>query len=111
MKQRINYILLLIGGFGLSFKAFNQIPNSDSLQKVILESVKKGFDKRAFSNSFFDTSKLFSGKSPLDLDKIFKQVDKELGIAKSKGDINKMGDGYHHLSTLDSLRGNYKGAY
>src|ERR1700741_4904446 len=112
MKPGIHYILVLITAGSLSFNGFGQV-NNDSLQKVILESVQKGFNKGkgVLSDSFFDSLKMFSGKSPVNLDEMFKELDKELRMAKSKGDIDKLGDGYYNLSALDSMRGNYRGAY
>jgi C4-dicarboxylate-specific signal transduction histidine kinase len=83
----------------------------DSLQKKILESVKQGLSKGTFSDSFLDSSKLFSDKSPVNLDRMFKELNKGLSIAKSQGDISRMGHGYYSLSALDSMRRNYKGAY
>jgi two-component system, NtrC family, sensor kinase len=110
MKFKLSYILLVITISGLSSKAFGQI-DVDSLQKTILESIKQGLDNKAFSNPYFDTSKMFKGKSPVNLDKLFKQLDIDLKAAKLEGDIDKVEDGYRHLSKVDSMRGNYKGAY
>jgi len=103
--------MVLVTVLGLSFNASAQVPNVDSLEKTILESVRKGLEKGKVSNSYFDTSKFFKGKSPVDLDRLFKEIDKDVRIAESKGDIDKAEDGYHDLSKLDSMRGNYKGAY
>jgi len=111
MKAESYYIMVLITVFGFSFKASAQVPNVDSLQKAILESVQKGLKNGNVSDSYFDTSKLFKGQSPVDLDRLFKEIGKEVRIAESKGDIDKAEDGYRHLSKLDSMRGNYKGAY
>jgi len=114
MKQKQRCILILLLVLDLSFNAFSQVPavpDVDSLQKSILESVRKSLDSKTFSHPYFDTSKIFGGKSPVDLDKIFKEIDKDLRLAKLQGDIDKVENGYHHLSKLDSIRGNYKGAY
>lgn len=110
MKLKIPYLLLLIVACSLSFVSFGQI-DVDSLQKTILESIEKGLDKKTLANPYFDTSQIFKGKYPVDLDKIFKDLDRDLKIAKSKGDIDEVEDGYRHLSKIDSMRGNYKGAY
>ena len=111
MKQRTYKILVLIIVSGWTFSAFSQIPNVDSLQKTILESVRKGLDKETFSHSYLDTSKIQKGNSPVDLDRLFKEIDKEVSMAKSRGEFDKVEGGYHDLSKLDSMRGNYKGAY
>ena len=111
MKAKLYYILVLITASGLSFNSFSQVPDIDSLQKKILESVRQGLDKEAFSNPYFDTSKIFSGKSPVNLDQLFRDINKDLKAARSEGDIDKLEKGYHHLSTLDNMRGNYRGAY
>jgi len=111
MKQRLCHILVSITVSGLTFNAFGQIPNVDSLQKTILESVRKGLDKETFSHSYLDTSKIQKGNSPVDLDRLFKEIDKEVSKAKSRGEFDKVEGGYHDLSKLDSMRGNYKGAY
>ena len=111
MKQGKCHLWILIAAVGLSLNASGQVPDVDSLQKAILESVKKSLDNKALTNPYFDTSKIFKGKSPVDLDKIFREINKDLRLAKSHGDIDKVENGYHHLSKLDSLRGNYKGAY
>src|SRR5689334_21005073 len=111
MKTKLCCILtVMISVSGFSFNAFSQL-NMDSLQKKIMESVRQSLDNGKISNSYFDTSKIFKGKSPVDLTQLFKEIDKDLKIAKSKGDIDKVENSYHHLSKLDSMRGNYKGAY
>src|SRR5215813_3171198 len=102
MKQRSYHMIVLITVFGFSLNAFGQVPNVDSLEKTILESVKKGLKQGNVPDSYFDTSKIFKGKSPVDLDRLFKELDKEVRIAESKGDIDKVEDGYHDLSKLDS---------
>lgn len=102
--------MILIIASGVSLNAYSQV-NIDSLEKSILESVK-GLDDDLFTGPYFDTSKLFSGKKlPLNLDEMFRQLDKRLRTAKLQGKIEEVEDGYRGLSRLDSMRGNYKGAY
>ena len=48
---------------------------------------------------------------PLDFKKLFDGINKEIAAARSAGDIGNVSKGYGKLSTLDSVRGNYKGAY
>ena len=110
MRTGLYYIIVLIIAFGNPSKAFCQI-NIDSLQKKILESVQQKLDKGGVSKSFFDTSKFSLGNFTTNLDQIFKEVNKSVAKAKSMGDINKLRGGYYNLSTLDSMRGNYRGAY
>ncbi|HYK44825.1 MAG TPA: ATP-binding protein [Parafilimonas sp.] len=105
------YLLLaFIIALGYSFKSFGQI-NGDSLKNEILKSVQQDFSNPTNGNLFFDTSKLFSGESPVHLDKMFEELNKEIEKAKSMGDIQKVRGRYYDLSKLDSVRGNYKGAY
>jgi signal transduction histidine kinase len=111
MKTKLYGLFFCIITLSLSVKVFSQVPDIDSLQKKIMESVRKGLDKHKYYNSYFDTSKIFRGKSPVDLNKLFKDIDKDIDMARSHGDIDKLGRGYRHLSTIDSMRGNYKGAY
>ena len=104
------FLLALVIGLSYSFKSFGQI-NGDSLKNEILKSVQQDFGKATNVNPFFDTSKLFSGESPVHLDKMFEELNKEIEKAKSIGDINKVRGRYYDLSKLDSFRGNYRGAY
>ena len=99
---------MLVSGY--SFKAFSQI-NADSLEKEILKSVPQKPGKGYNTDAFFDTSKMFPGGHPVNLDKMFEELNKELESAKFMGDINKVKGGYYDLSKLDSVRGNYTGAY
>ena len=110
MKLKLHFIPILILASVCSFGALGQI-NIDSLQKTILKSLQQKFDKEGAPRSFFDTSKIFSGKNPVNLGQIFKEVNKTLATAKLMGDTGKLRSGYYSLSTLDSMRGNYKGAY
>jgi len=104
------FLLALVIGLSYSFKSFGQI-NGDSLKDEILKSVQQELGKARHTDSFFDTSKLFSGESPVHLDKMFEELNKEIEKAKSMGDINKVRGRYYDLSKLDSVRGNYRGAY
>ncbi len=108
--RRLFFILLFIITSGYSLKTFSQF-NSDSLQKEILKSIQQKYGKEEKIGSYFDSSKLFLNNLSGNLDKIFEQVNKEVSAAKSMGDVNRMKGGYFNLSTLDSMRGNYKGAY
>ncbi len=96
---------------GYSFKALSQIPDIDSLQKTILKSVQQKLDKEGISKSLFDTLKMFPGKLPGNLNQLLKEVNQDMAKAKAMGDIKKLRGGYYNLSALDSIRGNYKGAY
>jgi signal transduction histidine kinase len=106
MRQKLYFILVLAIASCYSFKTFGQI-NTDSLEKKILESVQNG----KISNWLFDTSKSFLNKLPGNLDKILEEVKEQVATAKSLGDVSKLKGGYYKLSTLDSMRGNYKSAY
>ncbi|HYJ64736.1 MAG TPA: hypothetical protein VEV62_13395, partial [Parafilimonas sp.] len=108
--RRLFFALVLIIISGYSVKTFSQI-NADSLQKEILKSIQQKYGKREKMDSYFDSSKLFLNNLSGNLDKIFEQVNKEVSAAKSMGDVSKMKGGYYNLSALDSMRGNYKGAY
>jgi signal transduction histidine kinase len=107
--KRLYFILALIIASAYSFKAFSQI-NTDSLEKAILNSVQK-YGKEKDYNSYYDSSRSFLNNLSGNLDKIMQEVNKSVEAAKSKGDIDKLSGGYHNLSSLDSMRGNYKGAY
>jgi len=108
--RRLFFALVLIIISGYSVKTFSQI-NADSLQKEILKSIQQKYGKGEKMDSYFDSSKLFLNNLSGNLDKIFEQVNKEVSAAKSMGDVSKMKGGYYNLSALDSMRGNYKGAY
>jgi signal transduction histidine kinase len=107
--KRLYFILALIIISGYSFKSFSQI-NTDSLEKAIINSVQK-YSKGKDYNSYYDSSQSFLNSFSGNLDKIMQEVNKTVEAAKSKGDIDKLSGGYHNLSSLDSMRGNYKGAY
>ncbi len=107
--KRLYFILVLIIACGFSFKTFSQI-NVDSLQKEILKSVQQ-YAKGKKYNTHFDSSNFFLKDLPGNLDSIFKAVNKTVAKAKSMGDIDEVKGGYYNLSAIDSIRGNYKGAY
>ena len=111
MKKKLNQVVLFLFALTFCFYAHAQVEGLDSLEKKILESVQKGLNKKGAAGYFMDTGDIFKMKMPVDLGAIFKQVDKSLSMAKSLGDMNKIRGGYYKLSTLDSMRGNYKGAY
>src|ERR1041385_4483535 len=108
--RSLYFLFALIFSLSYSLNGFGQI-NGDSLKNEILKSVQQDFNNPTNSNLFFDTSKLFSGESPVHLDKMFEELNKEIEKAKSMGDIQKVRGRYYDLSKLDSVRGNYKGAY
>jgi two-component system, NtrC family, sensor kinase len=108
--RRLFFALVLIIISGYTVKTFSQI-KADSLQKEILKSIQQKYGKGEKMDSYFDSSKLFLNNLSGNLDKIFEQVNKEVSAAKSMGDVSKMKGGYYNLSALDSMRGNYKGAY
>jgi two-component system, NtrC family, sensor kinase len=111
MKKIIYKITLLSLILGYSFSANAQVPGVDSLQNKILQSVQKMLKEKGVSKYYNDTNYLPNGKSPGDLTLIFKEMNKNISMAKSMGDIGKVRGGYFKLSTIDSMRGNYKGAY
>jgi two-component system, NtrC family, sensor kinase len=110
MKPGINYLLVLITAVTLSFNALGQA-NNDSIQKIILESIRQGVGKQQIPAYVFDTLDRLSGGFGDNLAQLLKDINKEVEQAKSTGDISKLEGGYRTLFTLDSMRGNYKGAY
>ena len=110
MREKLLYIFILIITWGCSCKTFGQV-NMDSLEKKILNSVQKQLDESGASKYIPDSAKIFSGKHPAELDQLFKEFNKGIEVAKSMGDIKKLTGGYHELSAIDSVRGNYRGAY
>jgi signal transduction histidine kinase len=110
-KMKLFHIPLLLSALSYSFSGRAQPSGMDSLSKKILESVQQKLDKHGVPKSYFDTSNIFFGQTPEEFNRAFDELNKGLSIAKSRGDINKLRRGYFNLSTLDSMRGNYKGAY
>jgi two-component system NtrC family sensor kinase len=111
MKLKLHQILLLVLGLHFSLAAHAQTPNMDSLQKSILQSVQQDLKKKGITKYFSDSADIFSGKYPANLGFVFKELNKNMQEAKSAGDISVLTGGYRKLSAMDSLRGNYKGAY
>ena len=109
IMRRLCFFLVLIITSGYSFKTFSQV-NTDSLEKAILNSVQQKYGREKSTNVYFDSSKFLNNLSG-NLDKIFDEVNKSVTKAKSMGDMGKVKGGYYNLSTLDSMRGNYRGAY
>jgi len=86
--------------------------DEDSLQQEILKSLNRQLDAHKLPKNFLDTSKIPSSSYlPLDFKKLFEGINKEIAAARSAGDIGNVTKGYGKLSTLDSIRGNYRGAY
>ncbi len=111
MKLRFLQILLLAVALNFFFIAHAQVPDVDSFQKSILESVQKDLKQKGVTKYYSDSLPDLSGKSPVDLGSLFKELNKNMRVARSAGDIYKLTGGYRKLSTIDSIRGNYKGAY
>jgi len=84
--------------------------NEDSLRQSILRSVQHPMDMKNLSK-MFDSSKKWSSFSPVDLKKLLEGINKDISAARTKGDMGSLSKGYVKLSSLDSIRGNYKGAY
>src|ERR1051326_2169961 len=111
MKLVLNIISIFIIVLNYSPDAWAQGINEDSLQRAIWQSLQHQMGQKSLPKSFFDTSKIFSSYSPVDLKKLFEGINKEISAARSEGDIGNLSKGYGKLSSLDSIRGNYKGAY
>jgi signal transduction histidine kinase len=103
-------MLLVVVSYSPDIRA--QGINEDSLERAILQSLDQQLDEHKFPKSFLDTLKLPSSSyMPVDFKKLFENVNKEISAARSAGDIYNLTKGYNKLSSLDSIRGNYKGAY
>jgi len=112
MKLIIYFLGMVLLALNYPVDSSAQGINEDSLQKVILQSLDRQLDEHKLSKSFFDTSKIPSSSyMPVDLKKLFESINKEISAARSAGDIGNLSRGYNKLSALDSIRGNYKGAY
>jgi two-component system, NtrC family, sensor kinase len=112
MKLVLYSAAMLLMALGYPKEEFAQGIDEDSLQREILKSLDRQLDAHKFPKNFFDTSKIPSSSYlPLDFKKLFEGINKEIAAARSAGDIGNVTKGYGKLSTLDSLRGNYKGAY
>ena len=79
------------------------------LANTIIQSVQH-LDGNNFSKTFLDSLRLPNG-AHLNLSTLFDSVTKQIEAAKSTGDIHSLGKSYLNLSTIDSMRGNYKNAY
>jgi two-component system, NtrC family, sensor kinase len=112
MKLVLYCVAMLLLALGHPVDGQAQGINEDSLQKAILKNLDRQLGEKELSKSFFDTSKFPSSSfMPVDLKKLFESVNKEIAAARSAGDIGSLSKGYGKLSSLDSFRGNYKGAY
>jgi len=110
MKSRLKHFLAGILIFGFSLCSYSQV-STDSIQKLIRESLQEQIDNGELSKSDLENLKMLSGKFGVNLDNLFKEVNKDIERAKSSGDIGQLKGGYYKLSSLDSVRGNYKSAY
>ncbi|HEV8504719.1 MAG TPA: ATP-binding protein [Chitinophagaceae bacterium] len=112
MKLVIYVATVLLLALSCPAKGFAQGIDADSLQREIMKSLDRQLGEKGIPKSLFDTSKIPSSSYlPLDFKKLFEGINKEISAAQSAGDIYNMSKGYGKLSTLDSVRGNYKGAY
>ena len=112
MKLILYFVAVLLVAVSAPCSGFAQGINQDSLQREILKSLDQQLKETGIPKSFFDTSKIPSSSYlPLDFKKLFDGINKEISAARSAGDIGNVSKGYGKLSTLDSVRGNYKGAY
>jgi signal transduction histidine kinase len=111
--KSVGYIVaMLLVALSIASRGQAQGINEDSLQREILKSLDRQLDEHKIPKSFFDTSKIPSSSfMPIDFKKFFESVNKEISAARSAGDIEKVSKGYGKLSSLDSIRGNYRGAY
>ncbi len=104
-------ILISIATFSCTMNTRAQRIDKDSLRRSILKSIPNQKDWQEWSRSFLDSSKKWSTYSPVDMKQLQEAIDKEISAAKSAGDVRKVSRGYGKLSSLDSSKGNYKGAY
>ena len=110
MAQRLFSFVVLFIMLIHSNGLYSQVQDIDSLQKQIMKSVKDKLKKTGAASSFTDTNFLPADFSK-NLDKALSEMNQGLSKAKSAGDINWLRGGYYKLSAIDSMRGNYKGAY
>jgi len=112
MKLALYLIAMLFVALSYSPRCSAQGIDEDSLQREILKSLDRQLNEHKFPKSFLDTSKIPSSSYlPVDFKKLFESINKEISAARSAGDIENLSKGYGRLSSLDSIRGNYKGAY
>src|SRR5689334_16251044 len=110
MKSKSFCIPIIFAALCYSTGGWAQGINEDSLRQSIMKSVQDQMRLKDWSKSFLDTSKKWSSFSPVDLKKLYENLNKDISAARSAGDIGKVTKGYGKLSSLDSVRGNYKGA-
>lgn len=95
------FIIVLAVALGVTCGANAQSDQyGDSLSKAILKSVQGSFDSVALPSS---TKKYLSN--------LFADVNKDIDDAKASGDIGTVSTSYRKLSSMDSMKGNYKNAY
>src|SRR5690349_14212410 len=112
MKSVVYFPALLFVVFNFSLRGHAQGINEDSLQRAILKSLDRQLEQHKIPKSFLDTTKIPSSLfMPVDLKKLFESVNQEISAARSAGDVENVSKGYGKLSSIDSIRGNYKGAY
>src|SRR5689334_6759645 len=96
----------------MGYSACGQGIDEDSLQRAIMKSLDQQLGAHKIPKNLFDTSQIpTSSYMPVDLKKLFESVNKEISVARSAGDVENVSKGYGKLSSIDSIRGNYKGAY
>jgi len=110
MNTRLAILITLVLGMACG-TVVGQMPNIDSMQQSIMKSLKQKLKKEGVSDAFLDSGKLFNGKLPAHLDQWLNDINHTLEKAKSTGDIGKLRGGYYNLSAIDSMQGNYRGAY
>jgi len=112
MKSVVYFPALLFVVLNFSLRGHAQGINEDSLQRAILKSLDRQLEQHKIPKSFLDTTKIPSSSfMPVDLKKLFESVNQEISAARSAGDVENVSKGYGRLSSIDSIRGNYKGAY
>jgi len=112
MKSVLYFVGIVLVALSYSPCGSAQGINEDSLQKEIWQSLNRELGEKKLPKSLFDTSRIPSASYfPVDFKKLFEGINKEISAARSAGDIGNLSKGYGKLSSLDSFRGNYKGAY
>src|SRR5579862_4237195 len=109
MNIRLRGLSMLLLILICAFSADSQI-NTDSLQKKIMESIQKGFSKKGVPR-YYDSMDLYGLRTTRDLSRFLQGLNANLAAAKSTGDFGRLRGGYYKLSSIDSMRGNYRGAY
>ncbi|HLX91115.1 MAG TPA: ATP-binding protein [Puia sp.] len=75
-----------------------------------MESIQKGFSKKGVPR-YYDSMDLYGLRTTRDLSRFLQGLNANLAAAKSTGDFGRLRGGYYKLSSIDSMRGNYRGAY